>query len=105
MAVQYVPEPFRIKMVETIQMLSPEQRADKIREAIPTIPFPPLYSPSAKGLAGGATYHHIRLREGGGIIYAYAVAYSLQIRRVGLACRGILLEASSGKTHGFKPQG
>ena len=33
MAVKYVPEPFRIKMVETIKMLTPEQRAAKIKEA------------------------------------------------------------------------
>ena len=33
MAVKYIPEPFRIKMVETIKMLSTEERAAKIREA------------------------------------------------------------------------
>jgi tryptophanase len=33
MAVRYVPEPFRIKMVETIKMLSPEERKEKIKEA------------------------------------------------------------------------
>jgi len=33
MSVKYIPEPFRIKMVETIKMLSPEERAAKIKEA------------------------------------------------------------------------
>lgn len=33
MAVKYVPEPFRIKMVETIHMLSRQEREDKIKEA------------------------------------------------------------------------
>lgn len=33
MAVKYVPEPFRIKMVETIRMLSRQEREEKIREA------------------------------------------------------------------------
>ena len=33
MAIKYIPEPFRIKMVETIKMLSAEERAAKIKEA------------------------------------------------------------------------
>lgn len=33
MAIKYVPEPFRIKMVETIKMLTAEERAQKIKEA------------------------------------------------------------------------
>ncbi|MCR1899506.1 tryptophanase [Irregularibacter muris] len=33
MGIKYVPEPFRIKMVETIKMLSPEEREQKIAEA------------------------------------------------------------------------
>ena len=33
MAIKYVPEPFRIKMVETIKMLSREEREQKIKEA------------------------------------------------------------------------
>ena len=33
MAIKYIPEPFRIKMVETIKMLSKEERAAKIKEA------------------------------------------------------------------------
>ncbi|MDR0323988.1 MAG: tryptophanase, partial [Treponema sp.] len=33
MAVKYVPEPFRIKMVETIKVLSAKERAAKIKEA------------------------------------------------------------------------
>ena len=33
MAIKYVPEPFRIKMVETIKMLTREEREDKIAEA------------------------------------------------------------------------
>lgn len=33
MAIKYVPEPFRIKMVETIKMTTPEERAEKIKEA------------------------------------------------------------------------
>lgn len=33
MAMKYVPEPFRIKMVETIKMLSKEERIEKIKEA------------------------------------------------------------------------
>ncbi|MGL5280037.1 MAG: tryptophanase [Cetobacterium sp.] len=33
MAIKYVPEPFRIKMVETIKMTTPEEREEKIKEA------------------------------------------------------------------------
>ncbi len=33
MAIKYVPEPFRIKMVETIKMLTAEERAEKIAQA------------------------------------------------------------------------
>ena len=33
MAVKYIPEPFRIKMVETIKMLSAEERGARIKEA------------------------------------------------------------------------
>ncbi|MEM1484265.1 hypothetical protein V6615_05215 [Oscillospiraceae bacterium PP1C4] len=33
MAIKYVPEPFRIKMVETIKMLTKEERTQKIKEA------------------------------------------------------------------------
>lgn len=33
MAVKYIPEPFRIKMVERIKMLTPEERIEKIKEA------------------------------------------------------------------------
>lgn len=33
MRIKYVPEPFRIKMVETIKMTTPEERAQKIKEA------------------------------------------------------------------------
>lgn len=33
MAIKYIPEPFRIKMVETIKMLSREEREQKIKEA------------------------------------------------------------------------
>lgn len=33
MAIKYVPEPFRIKMVETIKMLTREEREEKIAEA------------------------------------------------------------------------
>ena len=33
MAVKYVPEPFRIKMVETIHMLSRKEREEAIRKA------------------------------------------------------------------------
>ena len=33
MPVKYVPEPFRIKMVETIRMLTREEREQRIREA------------------------------------------------------------------------
>lgn len=33
MAIKYTPEPFRIKMVETIRVLSAEERAQKIKEA------------------------------------------------------------------------
>lgn len=33
MAIKYTPEPFRIKMVETIKVLSREERIEKIREA------------------------------------------------------------------------
>ena len=33
MAIKYVPEPFRIKMVETIKMTTPEERAENIKEA------------------------------------------------------------------------
>lgn len=33
MAIKYVPEPFRIKMVETIKMTTPEERAERIKEA------------------------------------------------------------------------
>ena len=33
MAIKYVPEPFRIKMVETIKMTTSEERAEKIKEA------------------------------------------------------------------------
>ena len=33
MGVKYVPEPFRIKMVETIKMLSREEREQRIAEA------------------------------------------------------------------------
>ncbi|WP_020611264.1 tryptophanase [Sediminispirochaeta bajacaliforniensis] len=33
MAIKYLPEPFRIKMVETIKMLTPEEREQRIAEA------------------------------------------------------------------------
>ena len=33
MAVKYVPEPFRIKMVEPIKMLTPKEREQKIKAA------------------------------------------------------------------------
>lgn len=33
MAIRYIPEPFRIKMIETIKILSPEERKEKIKEA------------------------------------------------------------------------
>ena len=33
MAVKYIPEPFRIKMVETIKVLTREEREQKIKEA------------------------------------------------------------------------
>lgn len=33
MAITYLPEPFRIKMVETIKMLTPEEREQRIAEA------------------------------------------------------------------------
>jgi tryptophanase len=33
MSVKYVPEPFRIKMIDTIKMLSKEEREERIREA------------------------------------------------------------------------
>ena len=33
MAIKYVPEPFRIKMVETIKMTTREEREQKIAEA------------------------------------------------------------------------
>ncbi|WP_297406922.1 tryptophanase [uncultured Cetobacterium sp.] len=33
MTIKYVPEPFRIKMVETIKITTPEERAEKIKEA------------------------------------------------------------------------
>ena len=33
MAIKYVPEPFRVKMVETIKMLSREERVEKIKAA------------------------------------------------------------------------
>lgn len=33
MAIKYVPEPFRVKMVETIKMLTREERIQKIKEA------------------------------------------------------------------------
>ena len=33
MAVKYIPEPFRIKMVEPIKMLTREERIEKIKEA------------------------------------------------------------------------
>ncbi len=34
MAIKYVPEPFRVKMVETIKMLSREERVEKIKARI-----------------------------------------------------------------------
>ena len=33
MAVKYIPEPFRIKMVEPIKVLTREEREQKIKEA------------------------------------------------------------------------
>lgn len=33
MVIKYVPEPFRIKMVERIKMLTREERIDKIKKA------------------------------------------------------------------------
>ena len=33
MAIKYLPEPFRIKMVETIKMLTREEREEAIKKA------------------------------------------------------------------------